>query len=347
MNMTLYEVIFLFIVAVLIFFTFLNFQYYKCSQNSESFVDKENEILMSVLSAGFSKKSKFPKSCKMSTVSPTTAVIEETSSPSNPIHDPDMRAIPLQRNVQAIEQQINKTNQMKKNVLKQFRIFCINLYKTSIGKKRWAKMKTTIFGPYVEQYPGIYGKEYDYSIELNNNIINKQWDYGLWKHKQSSMIDMSEGEIGVSLSHYYLWKKIVDENISKAFILEDDSTDISPTFESELDTIIKNTPQDYDIILLAFWLHQGNDSIRINEYVSRAYTFVFMNAYIISKQGAEKLLNMTPIDMPIDSWVASKSKQLKIYHHHIQSKGLRPRGIIIQQGAKEEYGSYIDHTNNW
>ena len=273
--------------------------------------------------------------------------VHKSATTSSGLHEVNQRMTPLKMDIDTAKQKVKDIQKFNKSVLKQFRIFCINLKNTTIGKKRWNKLKSTIFGPYMERFPGIYGKTYDYSNEIQQNIIQKQWDFGKWKGKPSSMINMSHGEIGVSLSHYYLWKKIAEENIENAIILEDDSSDISKTFEKDLNDIMQHVPKDYDIILLAFWLHQGNDSQRVNDRISRTFTFVFMNAYVITANGARKLLAKTPIDMPIDSWVASKSHDLKIYRHHIQTSSLKPRGTLIQQGAKEEFGSYIDHTNNW
>lgn len=230
---------------------------------------------------------------------------------------------------------------------KEYRTFVINLKKTETGKKRWALMKGTVFANTMERYDAINGHIYDCSKEVSKNIITTSWDFGMWKNGKTNYIKMTPGEIGVSLSHYYIWKKMVDEDIEKAIILEDDSSDIDPYFEEKFHNIMKSMPCDWDIVLISFWLHKGDNGKQVNGDVSRVKDFVFMNAYVINTRGAKKLCDKSPIDMPLDSWVSKMSKDVVIYRHHHQTSSITPRGILISQASKQIVGSSIDHTNNW
>jgi len=228
-----------------------------------------------------------------------------------------------------------------------YRTFVINLSKTESGKKRWSLMKGTVFANTMERYEGVNGHTYDYSNEVSKNIITTSWDHGKWKYGKTNYVKMAPGEIGVSLSHYYIWKKIVDEDIKKAIILEDDSSVIDPFFEEKFHTLMKSVPSDWDIVLISFWLHKGDNGERVNADITRVKDFVFMNAYVINTKGAQKLCNSSPIDMPLDSWVSKLSKDVKIYRHHHQTITSTPRGTLITQAAKQIVGSSIAHTNNW
>ena len=116
------------------------------------------------------------------------------------------------------------------------KIFVINL--KSDFKKR--ETMTDILNKYTSDYTffeAINGKELkddEYKINLNwmNPYDNTHTTYG---------------EVGCALSHYSLWKKMIDENIEQALILEDDVVIKNPDFIS----IIDNIPTDaYDLIYL-------------------------------------------------------------------------------------------------
>ena len=57
------------------------------------------------------------------------------------------------------------------------------------------------------------------------------------------------GQIGCYLSHYLLWKHIVDSNISEAIIFEDDAN-ITDTFYNSLNKIKEELPVDYKFLYL-------------------------------------------------------------------------------------------------
>ena len=48
---------------------------------------------------------------------------------------------------------------------------------------------------------------------------------------------LTKGEIGCALTHYYLWEKIVKENIEKAIILEDDFDIKQENFMTHVESI--------------------------------------------------------------------------------------------------------------
>jgi GR25 family glycosyltransferase involved in LPS biosynthesis len=74
---------------------------------------------------------------------------------------------------------------------------------------------------------------------------------------------------------------------------------------------MKDVPSDWDMILLGFWLHKGdNGSEIIKNRIYKVKDFVLLHSYIINKKGALKFLNLTPIDMPIDSWISKYSDRV-------------------------------------
>lgn len=230
--------------------------------------------------------------------------------------------------------------------------FVINLPGTPEGEKSWKRMqeKRTIYHN-MTRFPGIYGKKYDYSGEVNSSIVNTTWDIGKWKGKSSKIIPMEKSEIGISLSYYYLFKKIVDENINVALVLEDDATRIHPQFETLLEEHYKLLPADWDMFLLGFWLHRGDNGYEVKNTkgkIHRVRDFCLLHAFIINKKGAKKFLNHLPIDRPVDSWMSKCAHEdVNIYRHNVIIRpGKKPASALVRQD-RERTNKQITNTNNW
>lgn len=225
--------------------------------------------------------------------------------------------------------------------------FVINLVTTDEGKRRWDVIKKhPQFKDYVTRFPAIYGKTYNYSNLIENGVIRDWWDKGKWEGGRGKMIKMSPGEVGCVLSHYFVWKRIVEERIPVAMVLEDDAINTEDNLLSVIRKEISHLPKNWDIFLLGFWMHTGDLGIRINPHIYKVKEFALTHSYLISLEGAKKLLNLLPIDMPIDSWMSSQSKMINIYRHNriINKFSLRPGSRLIRQDSEI---SEISHTNNW
>ena len=199
-----------------------------------------------------------------------------------------------------------------------------------------------------ERFPAIYGKTYNYSNEINKRIITEDWDFGKWKYGKSKIIPFDKGEIGVALSHYYIWKKLSqDPNLNTILILEDDAINIHSQFTNIVNEKMKLLPDDWDIFLLGFWLHRGDINQKpYNNEIYKVKEFVLLHSYIINKKGANKLLKYLPIDMPVDSWISKHSNKINIYRHNIikENNNTKPSSSLIRQLRNEKQ---IKNTNNW
>ena len=218
-------------------------------------------------------------------------------------------------------------------------IFVINLENTRIGVKRWNRLQQIKWlAPYLKRFSGVYGKQYDFTQEIQSRILVPYWDIGSWRGEtKPRRIDMSVGELGVALSHRNLWKHIVSRNLQSCLILEDDAINFSPDFQEKCIETMKSVPGDWDIVLLGFWLHRGEKGYPINNKISRVRDFCLLHCYALSLRGARKLLNLTPIDMPLDSWMSKKSNQLNIYRHHeILDFQKNPKSRLSRQGLHDK-----------
>ena len=236
-------------------------------------------------------------------------------------------------------------NDRKKNI-KFDKYYVINLKETKEGRRRLNKLKRHVYlKDKIDIFPGVYGKKLR-NMKLIKKIVNLRWDYGKWVDKESKIIDMSDGELGVCLSHYSIWKKFLKSEDKKIMILEDDAIKISNDFDYRIKDIMRNVPNDWDIILLGFHLNKGDDGKKINEYISKVKNFVLMHCYILNKKGAKKLLENLPISAPLDTWISSITYDLNVYRHNfvIKEWSDTPSSRIILQLNEEKQ---IKNTNNY
>ena len=117
------------------------------------------------------------------------------------------------------------------------RIFVINLEKSREKRDKISSILNNYTTNY-EFFNAINGKE----LKTNEYNINLDW------YNPCDNTHMTLGEIGCALSHYNVWKKIVDENIENAIILEDDIEIVDPDFLNISENI---DPQLYDLIYLS------------------------------------------------------------------------------------------------
>jgi len=135
---------------------------------------------------------------------------------------------------------------------------------------------------------------YEYILmnqKTDNAILNNIENYYSCKTKQ-----MSSGEIGISISHLNVYKKILQENYNLCLILEDDAIildDFLPQLKNSL-----NELQNFDMTFLSTCC--GLRSIgpgKINPSLTTRCT----TGYIVKSTCLERILeNSTPISDPID-----------------------------------------------
>ncbi|GLS83121.1 glycosyltransferase family 25 protein [Paraferrimonas haliotis] len=115
---------------------------------------------------------------------------------------------------------------------------------------------------------------------------------------------LNAGEIGCYLSHYFCWKKIVDEGLDYALILEDDSK-----LTDELGLLLSKVPKlsrDWDYLKLSTGsnipaVQQGidlGDGIHLHQGLKLSST---TTGQFVSAEGAKKLIDTAlPIRRPVD-----------------------------------------------
>ncbi len=132
----------------------------------------------------------------------------------------------------------------------------------------------------------------------------------------NSPIRMSRPEIAVARSHINLWRQIATGDHAYAIILEDDAW-FHNGFAKNLDQAwseVIDERENFDILYLAYHeVKNGAPKTFLSNNVFRPMRGLWhLSGYILSREGAEKLLRMLPCRGPIDLWINHQFKTLDV-----------------------------------
>jgi hypothetical protein len=127
------------------------------------------------------------------------------------------------------------------------------------------------------------------------------------------------GAIGASLSHIGIWKRFLESDAEYAVVFEDDTV-VREEDLTRVDTLIRDLPQGWDLWLLGThkWMYQGVPLTDDPKGWSKTLQFTGAHAYVISRRGAQILLDEPfPIETHIEFYITAcvKLKGLKIVRH--------------------------------
>ena len=135
----------------------------------------------------------------------------------------------------------------------------------------------------------------------------------------NSPIRMSRPEIAVARSHIDVWRQVTASNHEYVLILEDDVW-FRPGFAKKLDQAwveIKadvNKKSNFDILYLSYEeVKHGAPKTFLSSNVFRPERGLWcLSGYVVSREGAEKLLNLLPCRGPVDLWINHQFKLLNV-----------------------------------
>lgn len=166
------------------------------------------------------------------------------------------------------------------------------------------------------------------------------------------------GSIACTLSHYYVWKYILDNNIEKCLILEDD-TMFYDNFNEEFEKILK-LPQQYDLLYLnrnaLCSIYGLGKEIEVAENIVIPKYSYNTNAYIITLDGAKKLLNTDLLNniLPVDEFLSIMydnsypfTQYSKRFENAIKLKALALKNDITNQEPRTLFQSAIENTDDY
>ena len=212
----------------------------------------------------------------------------------------------------------------------QFRFFTVTLDDRSNKFNYFSKLSNKLLNMNLklEKFLGIDTRKLDTRIlelmpKLSSFIDNNHGKIGdnYYTTYQSKILKREGlGSLGTCLSHFYIYKTMVEEKIPYMCIFEEDAI-INDDFRIKLDKLLKNTPDDWDIIYLGMSCDYSHDdrchqNDNINEVKPNLFKIKYAYGtygYIINLSGVKKILpNIYPIWWHVDTLLSNLMVQNKI-----------------------------------
>lgn len=159
-----------------------------------------------------------------------------------------------------------------------------------------------------------------------------QYNISLSKNYKNEAI---RGQLGCSLSHISIWKEMIEKNIENMLILEDDVF-IPNNFQEKMKNILDELPKNYDFLYLFVHPYNYKNIDENSEYylknkklIVKAYKTFGTVGYLISKNGAQKLLNKFQIlETTIDEQLKNLIEDIKSFS--VKKEFLSTVGQLLQ-----------------
>ncbi|VBB17727.1 glycosyltransferase family 25 [Yasminevirus sp. GU-2018] len=181
------------------------------------------------------------------------------------------------------------------------RIFYINLdRRPERDSNVKAQLKNAGLLQIAERVSAVDGSKLD--LDMVKPIITKKGVDDALGQTNAFGISLTRGAIGCAMSHRSIWIRIRDDpEVKSALILEDD-IDIDRDFIRKFNKYRRFVPLNYDVLFLGY--HPASMkyfSKDENQAFVRSEKVYGLFGYIVTKQGAEKLLKMFPISEQVDT----------------------------------------------
>lgn len=118
---------------------------------------------------------------------------------------------------------------------------------------------------------------------------------------------LTRGAIGCYLSHMEIYRRVVAGDKPFAIIFEDD-VEIPRTVLRDIHRALDKIPSDWDMFLLGCFCIVCNKT----QHFSQIQRFFLMHAYVVTKEGAKKLLNYLekiPIEQQVDAAISKLAEK--------------------------------------
>ncbi|MBT2558544.1 glycosyltransferase family 25 protein [Hymenobacter sp. ISL-91] len=224
------------------------------------------------------------------------------------------------------------------------RTFVISLQR-SIERRKFIQQQLDKLSLPFEFFDAVDGRAMtEQYIEENTNIVLVRQEINF----------LNRGAIGCALSHYGIYKKMVEEGIEVALIMEDDVI-ISPSLKGILRRV-KDTITTEDLIMLYF---QSKNPVEITAQkavdMSDGHKLQYMikygwvgaaGAYILTKSVAQRMMQIIhPIHTVADSWTTFKQERAFNYFRCVLPFPVRPAGLKSEIDYLKEGSLYARLAN--
>jgi GR25 family glycosyltransferase involved in LPS biosynthesis len=170
-------------------------------------------------------------------------------------------------------------------------IYWINLDRSTDRRKHMENMfKDPVFnGKKIIRIKAVDGKSADIDNILNDNFENMN-------------PELTKAEYACTLSHINAIRKFLKSDDKIALILEDDTTlDFKPYWKKTLHQIMKEAPNDWDIIQLNYI----SSDIPKETYTKNINTYYGTGSYILNKNNINKIISNKYVNLGADEYLFS------------------------------------------
>ena len=134
-------------------------------------------------------------------------------------------------------------------------------------------------------------------------------------------IRMSRAEVAVARSHINVWKQVAASNHAYVIILEDDvwfHSGSARYLDQVWDEIVAESESDkrgrFDVLYVSYLeaRHGAPKALLSNNVFRPVRGLWYLSGYVLSREGAEKLLRLLPCRGPIDLWINHQFEALDV-----------------------------------
>ena len=186
--------------------------------------------------------------------------------------------------------------------------------------------------PNLEIFPAVEGKTNQVEYLLEDRFISPKF-----------LKYCKRGQLACLLSHLSLWKKIVEERIEKAIILEDDAIIADEFFQ-----VIEDFPKNADFIYL--FIHPDSKIKTVNKKFVKGYPTYGTVGYFLTLQTAKDLIKVfsKKIVRTVDETISWYLEHYKRTYYCLGENLVNTCGTLYQQeNNKDGLGSTIGETGKF
>jgi GR25 family glycosyltransferase involved in LPS biosynthesis len=152
-------------------------------------------------------------------------------------------------------------------------------------------------------------------------------------------IIMTRQEVAVARSHVEVWRRIANDDARHALVLEDDAyftRGFARRFDAAWEHLIakRNAVQDADLLYLSYKRARPAPPPRARSPLmfNPAPGLWQLSGYVLSRDGARRLLDLLPVRGPVDMWINHQFEHLRV--------SATERPIIRQRSDAPSTNSY-------
>lgn len=150
--------------------------------------------------------------------------------------------------------------------------------------------------------------DFDFHYEVDPRDTLEQY------YNQGRVVESTDVEMAISYSHYSVWKHIVDNKVPATLIMEDDVLFRFGLLGKLRTSLMEDLPKDYDLLYLSYDTTNASDGEKYKRYLYKInFGLWWMSAYILTYEGAKKLMEGLPITGPVDVWINHQFKNMSVF----------------------------------